>query len=248
MVGQVVLITGASSIIGRAAAEAFAREGARIVISGLSGEEGRKQSAQLRRLGVETEFFRADIRQDEDVQGLIEFTLDRFARLDAAVNCASAAAGSGLVTEQSAESYAITFETNVLGTILCLKHELALMTRQRRGSIVNLSGTAGHRPAPQASVYAASKHAIEGLTKSAALEAAAFGVRVNAVAPGLSATETPNRASVSVKREAGRFGRVPLRRLGRPEDVANAMVFLASDRASFITGHVLAVDGGQSAT
>jgi NAD(P)-dependent dehydrogenase (short-subunit alcohol dehydrogenase family) len=145
VIGQVVLITGALSVIGRATAKAFAREGARIVISELSDEEGTKQADQLRSSRVEAEFFRADIRQDEDVQGLVEFTVDRFGSLGAAVNCAETGAGLGLVKEQSPESYAMTFETNVLGTILCLKHELAAMTRQRRGTIVNLSRTAGHQ-------------------------------------------------------------------------------------------------------
>jgi NAD(P)-dependent dehydrogenase (short-subunit alcohol dehydrogenase family) len=246
--GQVVLITGASSAIGRATAKAFARAGARIVISGSSDVEGGNQAEQLRSLGGEAEFFRADVRQDEDVQGLVEFTVERFSGLGVAVNCAATAVGPGLVTEQSAESYAITFETNVLGTILCLKHELAVMIRQRLGSIVNLSCTAGRRAAPQASTYIASKYAIEGLTKCAALEAAAFGVRVNAVAPGSTMADPDGRAAAGLKRRSTRLGRPPLKRRGTPEDVANAIVFLASDQASFITGHVLAVDGGESAT
>jgi NAD(P)-dependent dehydrogenase (short-subunit alcohol dehydrogenase family) len=247
VIGQVVLITGASSVIGRATAKAFAREGARIVISELSDEEGTKQTDQLRSSRVEMEFFRADIRQDEDVQGLVEFTVDRFGCLDAAVNCAETGAGLGQVKEQSPESYAMTFETNVLGTILCLKHELAAMTRRRRGSIVNLSRTAGHRADALAPIYAASKHAVEGLTKSAALEAAAFGIRINAVAAGLTATETADRASVGITRKVAQFRGAPLRRRGTPEDIANAILFLASDRAAFITGHVLPVDGGRSA-
>jgi NAD(P)-dependent dehydrogenase (short-subunit alcohol dehydrogenase family) len=152
------------------------------------------------------------------------------------------------VTEQSPESYALAFETDVLGTILCLKHELAVMNSQRRGSIVNLSCTAGHKPAPQASLHAAGKHAVEALTKSAALEAAAFGVRVNAVAPGPTGSEMLGGSAAYVERNATLLRGIPLNRLGTPEEVANAIVFLASDRASFITGHVLAVDGGKSAT
>jgi len=246
VIGLVVLITDVLSDIGRAAADAFAREGARIVMSGLQVQEGRNQVNRLRKLGVEAEFFRADVRQDEDVQGLVEFTVDRFGSLDVAVNCAAAEAKPGLVTEQSPESYALAFETTVLGTILCLKHELAVMNSQRRGSIVNLSCTAGHKPAPQVSIYAAANHAVEGLTKSVAVEAAAFGVRVNVVAPGPTGTEMPDR-SAAVERNTTLSVEIPLRRLGTAEDVANAIVFLASDRASFITGHVLAVDGGKSA-
>ena len=152
MVGRVVLIAGALSSLGRAAADAFAREGARIVISGQHDEEGRNQASQLRKFGIEAEFFRADVRQDEDVQGLVEFAVDRFERLDAAVNCAGAEARPGLATGQLPESYALAFETDVLGTILCLKYELVVMTRQRHGSIVNLSCTAGHKAAPHASL------------------------------------------------------------------------------------------------
>jgi NAD(P)-dependent dehydrogenase (short-subunit alcohol dehydrogenase family) len=256
VIGQVVLITGASSGVGRAAATAFAQEGARIVIAGRRNEEGRYQANQLRRLGIEAEFFRADVRQDEDVQALVEFTVDRFEGVDVAVNCAGTEAKSGLTTEQSPESFAFAFETNVLGTILCLKHELLVMTSQRRGSIVNLSCTTGHKAAPEASLFAASKHAVEGLTKSAALEAAVFGVRVNAVAPGPTGSEMlvgcsaadVERRAPDVERNAALIGGIPLKRLGTPEEVANAIVFLASDRASFITGHVLAVDGGKSAT
>jgi NAD(P)-dependent dehydrogenase (short-subunit alcohol dehydrogenase family) len=246
--GQVVLITGALSHVGRAAANAFAREGARIVISGQRGAEGRSQADHLRNLGNEAEFFRADVRQDEDVRGLVEFTVDRFEGLDVAVNCAGTGARPGLATELSSESYAFAFETNVLGTVLCLKHELAVMTSQRRGSIVNLSCTAGHKPAPQASLYAASKHAVEGLTKSAALEAAPFGIRVNAVAPGPIERKMRTRSAADHECSAALIGSIPLRRFGTPEEVANAIVFLASDRASFITGYVLAVDGGESAT
>jgi len=248
VIGLVVLITGALSGVGRAASNAFAREGARIVISGQQDGEGKNQVSQLRELGVEAEFFRADVRQDEDVQGLVEFTVDRFGSLDVAVNCAGPEAELRLMTEQSPESYALAFETNVLGTILCMKHELVVMNSQQRGSIVNLSCAAGHKPAPQASLHVAGKHAVEGLTKSAALEAAAFGVRVNAVAPGPTSREMLGRGAGDVERNAPLITGIPLKRLGTPEEVANAIVFLASDRASFITGHVLAVDGGKSAT
>jgi NAD(P)-dependent dehydrogenase (short-subunit alcohol dehydrogenase family) len=247
MAGQAVLITGALTGVGRAAATAFAREGARIVISGQRDEEGRRQVEQLRRLGIEAEYFRADVRQDEDVEGLVEFAVDRFDVLDVAVNCTETEGRPGSATEQSPESYAFTFETNVLGTILCLKHELKVMNSQRRGSIVNLSCTIGHKAAPRASIYAASKHAVEGLTKSAALEAAAFGVRINAVAAGLTDTEMLGSIAGEVEPKAALVGGIPLKRAGKPEEVANAIVFLASDRASFITGHVLAVDGGKSA-
>ena len=153
----------------------------------------------------------------------------------------------GPVTEQSAESYAATFDTNVLGTLLSMKHELRVMEAQGQGSIVNLSSTMGSKAAPGASMYTASKHAVEGLTKSAALEAAAFGVRVNAVAPGPVETEMLNRFTGSAERKAGLIAGVPLKRAGTPEEIAQTIVFLASDKASFITGHIIAADGGKLA-
>ena len=142
---------------------------------------------------------------------------------------------------------AATFDTNVLGTLLSLKHELRVMQAQGSGSIVNLSSTAGQKAAAGASVYTASKHAVEGLTKSAALEGAAFGVRVNAVAPGPVETGMLNRFTGSADRKAGLIAGVPLKRAGRPEEIAGAIVFLASDEASFITGQIIGVDGGKMA-
>ena len=178
----VVLITGALTGIGRATALAFARDGARVVVSGRHDDEGARLVAELRELGGEAEFLRADVRREDDVRNLIDSTVARFGRLDAAVNNAGTEGKPGPVTEQSAESYNATFETNVLGTLLSMKHELRVMLEQGHGSIVNVSSFYGQTGAPGASVYAASKHAVEGLTKSAAIEVAGHGVRVNAVA------------------------------------------------------------------
>ena len=243
----VVLITGALTGIGQATALAFAEEGARIVVSGRHDEEGRKLVVELRKRGVEAEFLRCDVRHDDDVRDLVDKTVARFGRLDVAVNNAGTEGKPGPVTEQSAESYAATFDTNVLGTLLSMKHELRVMQAQGHGIIVNLSSTTGSKAAPGASVYTASKHAVEGLTKSAALEAAAFGVRVNAVAPGPVETEMLNRFTGSAERKAGLIAGVPLKRAGTPEEIAQTIVFLASDKASFITGHIIAADGGKLA-
>jgi NAD(P)-dependent dehydrogenase (short-subunit alcohol dehydrogenase family) len=150
--------------------------------------------------------------------------------------------------EQVVENYACRFEANVLGVILSLKYELGAMNGQARGSIVNLSSTMGHKAAPGMSIYAAGKHAVEGLTKAAALEAARFGVRVNAVAPGPTETPMLDRLAGDAGRGAALIATVPLKRAGTAEEIANAIVFLASDKASFITGHVLWVDGGKSTT
>jgi NAD(P)-dependent dehydrogenase (short-subunit alcohol dehydrogenase family) len=243
----VVLITGALSGIGRATAFAFAREGNRVVVSGRHEEIGQTLAAELREFGGKAEFIRADVRREDDVRSLVDLTVARFGRLDAAVNSAGTEGKPGPVTEQTADSYAATFDTNVLGTLLSMKHELRVMLAQRGGSIVNVSSTYGHAGTRNASVYAASKHAVEGLTTSAALEVAGSGVRVNAVAPGPTETGMLNRFTGNVERKAGLISTVPLGRVGEPNEIANAIVFLCSDQASFVSGHVLSVDGGKSA-
>jgi NAD(P)-dependent dehydrogenase (short-subunit alcohol dehydrogenase family) len=151
------------------------------------------------------------------------------------------------VTRQTADSYAATFDTNVLGILLSMKHELRVMQAQRSGSIVNVSSAYGHLGVAGASVYSASKHAVEGLTKSAALEVAYTGVRVNAVAPGPIETGMLNRFTGTAEGKAGLVAEVPLRRVGEPDEIANAIVFLCSDKASYAIGLVLSVDGGMSA-
>jgi NAD(P)-dependent dehydrogenase (short-subunit alcohol dehydrogenase family) len=244
----VVLITGALTGIGRAAALAFARTGDRIVVSGRHEEAGQGLASELRALGAEAEFILADVRHDDDVRELVDRTVGRFGRLDAAVNNAGTEGHPGPVTEQSADSYAATFDTNVLGTLLSMKHELRVMQPQGSGSIVNISSTYGHLGARGASVYSASKHAVEGLTKSAALEAAGSGVRINAVAPGPIETAMLTRFTGNAERKAGLVAGVPLQRVGEPDEIANAIVFLASSNSSFTTGQVLSVDGGKSAT
>jgi NAD(P)-dependent dehydrogenase (short-subunit alcohol dehydrogenase family) len=247
MKSSVVVITGALSGIGRATALAFAREGARLVVSGRRDDAGQALVGELCALGAEAEFIRTDVRQESDVQALIDRAVKRFDRLDIAVNCAGTEGQPGPLTDQSAQSYAATFDTNVLGTILCLKHELRVMTAQRSGSIINLSSTMGSRGAAGASMYVASKHAVEGLTKSAALEGAPLGVRVNAVAPGPVDTELLNRFAGSADRKAAMAQGVPLKRLGTTEDIAQAILFVASSSADFMTGEIVHVNGGKTA-
>src|SRR6202140_3173497 len=243
----VVLITGALTGIGRATALAFAQEGSRLVVSGRRDDAGQALVTEIRALGAEAEFIRADVRHERDVQNLVDRTVARFGRLDVAVNNAGTEGRPGPVTEQSVDSYAAPFDTNVLGTLLSMKHELRVMQAQGGGSIINISSTYGHLGARGAAVYAASKHAVEGLTKSAALEAAGSGVRVNAVAPGPIETAMLNRFTGSAERKAGLVAGVPLQRVGEPDEIANAIVFLASSKSSFTTGQVLSVDGGKSA-
>jgi NAD(P)-dependent dehydrogenase (short-subunit alcohol dehydrogenase family) len=248
MSNPVVLITGALAGIGRATALVFAQQGARLIVSGRNEETGERLVSELRAGGSEAEFVKADVRYDDDVRGLINRAVERFGRLDVAVNNAGTDGQQALLTEHSPASYAATFDTNVLGTILSLKYELRVMIAQGSGSIINLSSTMGSRGAAGASMYVASKHAVEGLTKSAALEGAPYGVRVNAVAPGPVDTELLAHFAGSPDRKAAMAKGVPLARLGRPEDIAQAIVFLASDNASFLTGEIVHVNGGKTAS
>src|SRR6516225_5150117 len=225
----VVLITGALTGIGRATAFAFARSGARLVVSGRRATEGAALEAELREAGAEAHFVLADVRRDEEVRNLVDQTVARYGRLDVAVNNAGTEGRPGPVVEQTADSYADTFDTNVLGTLLSLKHELRVMTAQKAGSIVNISSTYGHEGAAFASVYAGSKHAVEGITKSAALEVAASGIRVNAVAPGPTETGMLDRFTGTPERKSALAALVPLGRIGRPEDIAKAVRYLASE-------------------
>jgi NAD(P)-dependent dehydrogenase (short-subunit alcohol dehydrogenase family) len=244
---QVVLITGALAGIGRATAIAFAKAGAKVVASGRRDEEGRAFAAELRTLGAEAEFIRADVREDAEHAALVERALERFGHLDVAVNNAGTEGQPGLVTDQTAATYAATFDTNVLGTLLGMKHQLRVMIPQQRGAIVNVSSTLGKVALPYASVYAASKHAVDGLTKAAALEVAERGIRVNAVAPGPVLTDMMDRFAGSEEVKASIIAGVPLKRGATPDDIAQAILFLAPPAASFITGTILGVDGGKLA-
>jgi NAD(P)-dependent dehydrogenase (short-subunit alcohol dehydrogenase family) len=244
---QVVLITGALTGIGRATAIAFAKEGARLVVSGRREEAGKALADELAALGAEVEFVRADVRFENDVSKLIDRTIERFGRLDVAVNNAGTEGELGPVVGQTPEAYENTFSTNVLGTVLSLKHEMRVMLPQGAGSIINLSSIAGQVGIPGASIYVASKHAVEGLTKSVALEGAAAGVRVNAVAPGPVETEMLNRFAGNEEAKAGFLESMPAKRAATPDEIAQTILFLASDKARYLTGQRIAVDGGYTA-
>ena len=243
----VVLITGALTGIGRATAIAFAHKGAHIVIAARRDEAGQKLAAELREIGVEAEYWRTDVRHEDDLRSLVDKTVARFGRLDIAVNNAATEGAGGLVTDQTAESYAATFDTNVLGTLLSMKHELRVMLPQGSGSIVNISSAYGSVGAPGASVYVASKHAVEGMTKSAALETAGTGVRVNVVAPGTTDTGMLTRFTNTDKNKAALVSTVPVKRLATPEEIGHVIVFVASANASYMTGASIPVDGGMLA-
>jgi NAD(P)-dependent dehydrogenase (short-subunit alcohol dehydrogenase family) len=247
MSSPVVLITGALTGIGRAAALIFAREGARVVVSGRRDKQGQELVAELQGLGAEAIFVRSDVREDEDVRNLVDQTVKRFGRLDVAINNAGTEGLPGPVTEQTAQSYAATFDTNVLGVLLSMKHELRVMLPNGSGSIVNVSSAYGSVGAAGASVYVASKHAVEGLTKSAALEVAGTGVRVNVVAPGTTDTGMLTRFTNTDENKAALVSTVPVKRLATSEEIAHVIAFVASANASYMTGASIPVDGGMIA-
>jgi NAD(P)-dependent dehydrogenase (short-subunit alcohol dehydrogenase family) len=245
---HVVLVTGALAGIGRATVSAFARDGASVVVSGRRDEEGETFVAELRASGTKAEFIRADVSIEDDVRALVDGVVRDFGRLDVAVNNAGFTGGPGQLATQTLEMYNAVFDTNVRGLFFCLKHELRVMTEQGFGSIVNLSSTFGERGGAGAALYSASKHAVNGFTRSAALEVAAKGIRVNAVAPGPVATEGLQRfTGGEEQRYAAMAATVPAGRLGHVDEIADVIKFLASDGARFVTGQIVAVNGGKTA-
>ena len=244
---RVVLVTGALAGIGRSTATAFAREGAAVVVSGRRDDDGKAFAAELRALGAEAEYIRADVSISGDVQALVDGTVKTFGRLDVAVNNAGFTGSPGQLATQTLEAYDAVFGTNVRGLFLSLKHELRVMTRQGFGSIVNLSSTFGERGGAGAALYSASKHAVNGFTRSAALEVAAQGIRVNAVAAGPVATGGLGRFAGSAEAAAAMVATVPAGRLGHVDDIADVITFLASDAARFVTGQIVGVNGGKTA-
>ena len=244
----VVLITGALTGIGRATALAFAKDGANVVISGRREEAGEALVAELTSLGASAIFVRTDVRNEDDVKALVAATIAKFGRIDVAVNNAGTDGELHPLHEETVDNYRTTFDTNVLGTVLSLKYQLAAMRTQGSGSIINLSSMAGHVGFGGAAVYAASKHAVEGLTKSAALEVAAMGIRVNAVAPGPVATDMLDRfTGGDAQAKAGLLNMIPAKRAAESNEIAETIIFLGSDKARYLTGQVVTIDGGYTA-
>lgn len=244
---KVVLVTGATAGIGRAAAQAFAREGAKLVVTGRNRDAGETLVAELRAKGSEVEFVPGDAALETANQNWVEAAVKRFGRLDVAVNNAGAEGELAPVSAQTEANYNRVFDTNVKGLLFALKHQVPALSKQG-GAIVNVSSIAGSIGMAGASVYVASKHAVEGLTRAVALETARSGVRVNAVAPGAIVTQMMERfTSGSQDAQAGLASAHPVGRLGRVEEIAQAMLYLASEDARFTTGAILAVDGGYTA-
>src|ERR1700734_257521 len=225
------------------AAVAFAKKGAKVVVAGRRDEAGKALVQELRAFGSEAEFINTDVRKEADVRAMVDKTVARFGRLDVAVNNAATEGAVGPITDQTAESFAATFETSVMGVVLSMKHEVRAMLAQGSGTIINISSTYGHEGAANASIYVGAKHAVEGITKSVALEVAKSGIRVNAVGPGPTDTGMLTRFTGTAENKAALATQVPLGRLGLSEEVADGVVFLGSDEARFITGHGFNIDG-----
>ena len=245
---QAVLVTGALAGIGRATAEAFARAGANVVIAGRRPDVGEAFAAELASHGGEAGFIAADVRREAEVQQLVDRAVERLGRLDVVVNNAGVDGDMVPFAGVTPESYAGVFDTNVLGTLLGIKHGLRVMEPQGSGAIVNVSSIYGEKGFPLNAPYVASKHAIIGLTRAAALEGAAYGVRVNAVGPGPVQTAMLDRVTGGDEDAKAAFlSTIPLGRAGDPREIADAIVFIASDRAGFLTGQTVFVDGGLTA-
>jgi NAD(P)-dependent dehydrogenase (short-subunit alcohol dehydrogenase family) len=247
MTNQVVLVTGALTGIGRATAVAFAKKGAKVVASGRHDDKGRELAEELRAMGAEAEFVRADVQNEDDVRNLVDITVARFGRLDIAVNNAGVEGETGVIQNATAENFKAVYDTNVLGVFLSMKYELRAMEGQGSGSIVNIASTYGHKAAAGAAAYVSSKFAVEGLTKTVALEQGNSGIRVNAVGPGPIDTVMLDRFTGTPEGNDALIATVPMRRRGTPEEIANAIVFISSPEASYISGTVFEVDGGMSA-
>lgn len=244
MPAPVVVITGALSGIGRATALAYARLGADVVVSGRHEERGAELAGELEGMGARALFVRADVRMEDDVRDLVDRAVDRFGRIDVALNNAGTEGRMAPITAVTDDAYAATFDTNTKGTLFSMKHEFRVMQERGGGSIVNVSSIYGRMGYPEVSVYAGSKHAVIGFTKAAALEGAAHGIRVNAVAPGFTRTGMYERATGDDRTRAAVNSVLPLRRPGTPEEVAEAVLFLGSEKAAYITGQTLTLDGG----
>ena len=240
--GKVALVTGGTSGIGKTTAIEFARAGARVVLTGRREKEGAQVVAEIKKLGGEAAFVRADVAKDADVKGMVDFTVDKFGRLDIAFNNAGVE-WKGTLDQATEAEYRRIFDINVWGVLNSMRHEIPVMLKNGGGAIVNTSSVAGHVGLAQVSVYIASKHAVEGLTKSVALEFAKQNIRINAIAPGVIATEMWDRFAGEEMRDQV-ASMIPVARIGASEEIAAAVLYLCSDNAKFTTGTSLVVDGG----
>lgn len=246
--GQVALVTGAGSGIGRASALTFAREGAKVVVVDVVPKGGEETVRLIKESGGEAIFVKTDVTKSAEVKAMVDKAVATFGRLDCAHNNAGIETFLKLTHELSEEEWDKVMNVNLKGVWLCLKYEIPQMLKQGKGAIVNTASVAGLRGREKRADYVTSKHGVVGLTKVAALDYARSGIRINAVCPGLVRTALVERIFAnSPQTEAESATRVPIGRLGKPEEIAQAVVWLCSDAASFITGNAMAVDGGTTA-
>jgi NAD(P)-dependent dehydrogenase (short-subunit alcohol dehydrogenase family) len=243
--GKVAIVTGGTSGIGRAAAIAYAQQGAKVVVAGRRVIEGKETVKAIEDAGGEAFFIQTDVIQESDIKAMVDKTVEAFGRLDIAFNNAGAYGENPSLSEQIDSEYDRIMNVNVKGVWLSMKYEIAQMLSQGQGAIVNTSSVLGMVAMPSVPLYTASKYAVEGLTKAAALQYAQSGIRINAVGPGAIATEMfENATGGQDEAKAYMAGLHPMGRVGKPSEVANAVLWLSSDNASFVTGETLMVDGG----
>src|SRR5947209_4842427 len=240
--GKVAVITGGTSGIGKATAIAFAQAGPIVVLTGRREKEGAEVVAEMKKLGGDAAFVRGDVTKDVDVKAMVDFAVNKFGRLDIAFNNAGVE-WMGPLDQATEAEYRRIFDINVWGVLNSMRHEIPMMLKNGGGAIVNTSSVAGHVGLAQVSIFIASKHAVEGLTKSVALEFAKQNIRINAIAPGVIATEMFDRFAGDELREQI-LSIVPVGRVGASEEIAAAVLYLCSDAAKFTTGTSLVVDGG----
>ncbi len=246
--GQVALVTGGAAGIGRATALAFAAEGLKVVVADLDAAGGQGTVDLIRAAGGEALFVTCNVTREADVQQLLACTVEAYGRLDYAFNNAGIEIEQGRLAEGSEAEFDAIMGVNVKGVWLCMKYQLPLLLAQGGGAIVNSASVAGLGAAPKMSIYSASKHAVVGLTKSAAIEYAKKKIRVNAVCPAVIDTDMFRRAYEADPRKAEFAAAMhPVGRIGKVEEIASAVLYLCSDGAAFTTGHALAVDGGTTA-
>ncbi len=245
--GKVALITGGSSGIGRATAIAFAKKGAKIVIASRREKESEETVAMIKEIGSEAIFVKTDITKATEVENLVNQTINTYNRLDYAFNNAGTEGILGPSIEQTEENWNQVINTNLKGVWLSMKYQIPQMLKNGVGAIVNNASTFGLVGFPNVSIYCASKHGVIGLTKAVALEQATAGIRINSVCPGMIQTDMVDRFFGESDESEGKVKMLaahPIGRIGKPEEIANAVVWLCSDAASFITGHSLTIDGG----
>ena len=245
---KVVLITGAGNVIGRETAIAFAKQNAKVVVSDISHEAGNTTVNLIKEAGGTATFIPCDVSREVEVQALVQGTIEAYGKLDVAFNNAGIEIEQSKLADGDTETYDKIMDINVKGVWLCMKYQIPEMLKQQNSAIVNTASIAGLGAAPKMSIYAASKHAVIGLTKSAAVEYGKKGLRVNAVCPAVIDTDMFKRAAESDPRKAEFIKSMhPVGRIGQPEEIAAAVLYLCSDQSGFTTGVALPVDGGATA-